>query len=104
VTTITAAQADNPFVGTPASIPMITKGGLNAITLSLANEYAKNKIRVNAVVSRRMTAQWNAVTPQPTLATIGLSRRWGTQIIGWPRRRGLAVRRRRSACPSTQTS
>jgi NAD(P)-dependent dehydrogenase (short-subunit alcohol dehydrogenase family) len=28
---------------------MITKGGLNAVTLSLANEYAKNQIRFNAV-------------------------------------------------------
>jgi NAD(P)-dependent dehydrogenase (short-subunit alcohol dehydrogenase family) len=28
---------------------MITKGGLNAITISLAAEYAKQKIRFNAV-------------------------------------------------------
>ncbi len=41
--------ADNPIQGSPASIPMITKGGLNAITLSLANEYAQHKIRFNAV-------------------------------------------------------
>jgi NAD(P)-dependent dehydrogenase (short-subunit alcohol dehydrogenase family) len=49
VTTITAALADNPIAGVPASIPMITKGGLNAITLSLASEYAKKHIRFNAV-------------------------------------------------------
>lgn len=49
VTTITAALADNPIAGSPASIPMMTKGGLNAITLSLANEYAKDHIRFNAV-------------------------------------------------------
>ena len=49
VTTITAALADNPILGVPASIPMITKGGLNAITRSLANEYAKEQIRFNAV-------------------------------------------------------
>ena len=49
VTTITAALADNPIAGNPASIPMITKGGLNAVTLSLASEYAKKKIRFNAV-------------------------------------------------------
>jgi NAD(P)-dependent dehydrogenase (short-subunit alcohol dehydrogenase family) len=49
VTTITAALADNPVADTPASIPMITKGGLNAVTLSLASEYAKNHIRFNAV-------------------------------------------------------
>lgn len=49
VTTITAALADNPIAGVPASIPMITKGGLNAITRSLASEYAKENIRFNAV-------------------------------------------------------
>jgi NAD(P)-dependent dehydrogenase (short-subunit alcohol dehydrogenase family) len=49
VTTITAALADNPIAGSPASIPMMTKGGLQAITLSLASEYAKNNIRFNAV-------------------------------------------------------
>jgi NAD(P)-dependent dehydrogenase (short-subunit alcohol dehydrogenase family) len=49
VTTITASLAENPIAGSPASIPMITKGGLNAVTLSLANEYAKSRIRFNAV-------------------------------------------------------
>ncbi len=49
VTTITASLADNPIAGVPASIPMITKGGLNAITISLASEYAKKHIRFNAV-------------------------------------------------------
>ena len=49
VTSITAALADNPIAGTPASIPMITKGGLGAVVLSLASEYAKKNIRFNAV-------------------------------------------------------
>jgi len=49
VTTITAALADNPMAGSPASIAMLTKGGLNAITVSLASEYAKSNIRFNAV-------------------------------------------------------
>jgi NAD(P)-dependent dehydrogenase (short-subunit alcohol dehydrogenase family) len=49
VTSITASLADNPIAGVPASIAMITKGGLNAITLSLASEYAKSNIRFNAV-------------------------------------------------------
>jgi NAD(P)-dependent dehydrogenase (short-subunit alcohol dehydrogenase family) len=49
VTTMTAALADNPIAGHPASVAMMTKGGLNAITLSLAMEYAKQHIRFNAV-------------------------------------------------------
>jgi NAD(P)-dependent dehydrogenase (short-subunit alcohol dehydrogenase family) len=49
VTSISASLADNPIAGVPASVPMMTKGGIDAITLSLANEYAKQKIRFNAV-------------------------------------------------------
>lgn len=49
ITTITASLADNPIAGISASVPMITKGGLNAITQSLASEYAKRNIRFNAV-------------------------------------------------------
>jgi len=49
VTSMSASLADNPITGLPASVPMMTKGGINAITLSLANEYAKEKIRFNAV-------------------------------------------------------
>lgn len=49
VTSISASLADNPIAGIPASVPMMTKGGIDAITLSLANEYAKQRIRFNAV-------------------------------------------------------
>ena len=49
VTTITASLADNPMADVPASIPMITKGGLDAVTRNLASEYAKQHIRFNAV-------------------------------------------------------
>ena len=46
---ITAALADNPIAGEPASLSMITKGGVNAGLRSLALEYAKEHIRFNAV-------------------------------------------------------
>jgi len=49
VTTITASLAENPMAGVPASLPMITKGGLDTVTRSLAIEYAKKNIRFNAV-------------------------------------------------------
>jgi NAD(P)-dependent dehydrogenase (short-subunit alcohol dehydrogenase family) len=49
VTSLTASLAEHPIAGLPASISMLTKGGLNAITVSLASEYAKNNIRFNAV-------------------------------------------------------
>ena len=49
IVSITAALADNPIAGIPASVAMITKGGLNAAVRSLASEYAKEYIRFNAV-------------------------------------------------------
>jgi NAD(P)-dependent dehydrogenase (short-subunit alcohol dehydrogenase family) len=49
VVTITGALADNPIAGVNASVSMITKGGLNTVTKSLAIEYAKDGIRFNAV-------------------------------------------------------
>jgi len=49
VVSITATIADHPLAVFTASIPMITKGGINAVSRSLAMEYAKQGIRVNAV-------------------------------------------------------
>lgn len=65
VTSITASLADNPIVGIPASIPMSTKGGLNAITLSLASEYAKDKIRFNAVAPGVVDTPLHKNNPEP---------------------------------------
>jgi NAD(P)-dependent dehydrogenase (short-subunit alcohol dehydrogenase family) len=49
VVSITAALADQPIAGINASVSMMTKGGLNTVTRSLAIEYAKEGIRFNAV-------------------------------------------------------
>ncbi len=49
VTSITSAMVEHPIAGVRASLPMLTKGGLEAITRSLAMEYAKEGIRFNAV-------------------------------------------------------
>jgi NAD(P)-dependent dehydrogenase (short-subunit alcohol dehydrogenase family) len=49
VVSITAALADRPIAGENGSISMITKGGLNSATQSLAIEYANDGIRFNAV-------------------------------------------------------
>src|ERR1700735_3865543 len=64
VTTITAALADNPIAGVPASIPMITKGGLNAVTISLAIEYAKRNIRFNSVAPGVVDTPLHRSTPR----------------------------------------
>jgi NAD(P)-dependent dehydrogenase (short-subunit alcohol dehydrogenase family) len=49
VVSIGATIADHPVAALTASVPMITKGGINAISRSLAMEYAKQGIRVNVV-------------------------------------------------------
>jgi NAD(P)-dependent dehydrogenase (short-subunit alcohol dehydrogenase family) len=46
---ITSTMVDHPIAGANSAVPMITKGGLQAVTRSLAMEYAKHGIRVNAV-------------------------------------------------------
>jgi NAD(P)-dependent dehydrogenase (short-subunit alcohol dehydrogenase family) len=49
VVNITAALVDQPRAAVPAGLAAVTKGGLNALTKSLAIEVAKSGVRVNAV-------------------------------------------------------
>ena len=46
---ITTSLVDHAIQGVPSVLASLTKGGLNAATKSLAIEYAKKGIRVNAV-------------------------------------------------------
>jgi NAD(P)-dependent dehydrogenase (short-subunit alcohol dehydrogenase family) len=70
VTTITASLAQNPIAGVTASIPMITKGGLEAVTLSLASEYAKSNIRFNAVAPGVVDTPLHDKTPRDFMKTL----------------------------------
>ncbi len=49
VIAVSSAMVEHPIAGVNASVAMVTKGGLDAITRSLAMEYAKEGIRFNAV-------------------------------------------------------
>lgn len=49
VVSITTTLAEHAIDGVPSVLAALTKGGLNAATRSLATEYAKRGIRVNAV-------------------------------------------------------
>jgi NAD(P)-dependent dehydrogenase (short-subunit alcohol dehydrogenase family) len=49
VISVTSAMVQHPIAGVNASLAMVTKGGLDAMTRSLAMEYAKEGIRFNAV-------------------------------------------------------
>ena len=49
IVNITATIAEQPVASLPAALAALTKGGLNAVTRSLAIEYASRGVRVNAV-------------------------------------------------------
>jgi NAD(P)-dependent dehydrogenase (short-subunit alcohol dehydrogenase family) len=68
VVNITASLVDQPFTGVKASVAMITKGGLNAITRSLAIEYAKQGIRCNAVAPGVVDSPMHQDEPKDALS------------------------------------
>lgn len=70
VITITAALARNPVRGFTASIPMITKGGLETVTQHLAMEYAKDGIRVNAVAPGVVDTPLHKSTPKEVMESL----------------------------------
>ena len=70
IVSITAALVDNPIAGVTASIPMITKGGLEAGLRSLASEYAKAHIRFNAVAPGVVDTPLHAENPKDFLKTL----------------------------------
>ena len=49
IVNITAALVDQPLASVPAGLAALSKGGVNALTRSLAIEVAKRGVRVNAV-------------------------------------------------------
>jgi NAD(P)-dependent dehydrogenase (short-subunit alcohol dehydrogenase family) len=70
IVSITAALADNPIAGVNASVPMITKGGIDTITRCLAIEYAKEGIRVNAVAPGVVDTPLHKDNPKDFLKTL----------------------------------
>jgi NAD(P)-dependent dehydrogenase (short-subunit alcohol dehydrogenase family) len=69
VVNITAALADQPIAGVNASVSMMTKGGLNTVTRSLAIEYAKESIRFNAVAPGVVDTPLHKDGPKDSLNT-----------------------------------
>jgi NAD(P)-dependent dehydrogenase (short-subunit alcohol dehydrogenase family) len=70
VVTITTSMVENPIAGVTASVPMITKGGLDAVTRSLASEYAKQHIRFNAVAPGVVDTPLHKNNPKDFLKTL----------------------------------
>ncbi len=70
IVNITTTLAEQPLKGVPAAMAALTKGGLNAVTRSLAIEYADKGIRVNAVSPGVIKTPMHSVDSHDFLATL----------------------------------
>jgi NAD(P)-dependent dehydrogenase (short-subunit alcohol dehydrogenase family) len=70
ITSITSPLADHPIAGVPATVAMITKGGIESASLNLAMEYAAQGIRVNTVGPGIVDTPLHANDPMDVLATL----------------------------------
>jgi NAD(P)-dependent dehydrogenase (short-subunit alcohol dehydrogenase family) len=70
IVSITAALVDQPIAGVPAALAALTKGALNAVTRSLAIEFASRGVRVNAVAPGIMKTPMNPEATHEALAKL----------------------------------
>ena len=70
VVSITTSIVDHPLAAVTASFPMITKGGIDAISRSLAMEYAPQGIRVNVVAPGVVDTPLHENNPKEFLRTL----------------------------------
>ena len=70
IVNITSTLVEHPIAGANSSVPMITKGGLAAVTRSLAMEYVKQGIRVNAVAPGVVDTSMHKDDPKEFLKTL----------------------------------
>lgn len=70
VVSVTSSLVKNPIGGVTASLPMITKGGLEAVVRSLAAEYAGDRIRFNAVAPGIVDTPLHASDPKEFLRSL----------------------------------
>ncbi|MFA5956842.1 SDR family NAD(P)-dependent oxidoreductase [Hyphomicrobium sp.] len=70
VVSITTSLVDHPIAGFNASVSMVTKGGIDAASRSLAMEYAKDGIRVNTVAPGIVDTPLHKDNPKDFLKTL----------------------------------
>ena len=70
VVAISTSLVANPIAGVSASVQMISKGGIEAMTRSLASEYAKEHIRFNAVAPGIVDTPLHKDNPKDFLKTL----------------------------------
>jgi NAD(P)-dependent dehydrogenase (short-subunit alcohol dehydrogenase family) len=77
IVNITAALAEQALKVVPAALTALTKGGLNAVTRSLAIEYADKGVRVNAVAPGVIKTPMHAAETHAFLASLHPMHRMG---------------------------
>jgi NAD(P)-dependent dehydrogenase (short-subunit alcohol dehydrogenase family) len=70
VVSISTSLVDHAFTAVPAALASLTKGGLNAVTRSLAIEYAGRGVRVNTVAPGIIRTPMNPEELHEMLATL----------------------------------
>jgi NAD(P)-dependent dehydrogenase (short-subunit alcohol dehydrogenase family) len=70
IVSITSSIVDHPLAALTASVAMITKGGIDAISRSLAMEYAQQGIRVNVVAPGVVDTPLHKNNPREFLRTL----------------------------------
>ena len=95
VVQVTTSLVDHAIEGVPSVLASLTKGGLNAATKSLAIEYAKRGIRVNAV------APGVIKTPMHPAGDARVARRPASRSATWARSRTSSTRSFISKAPAS---
>ncbi|MDX0455193.1 3-oxoacyl-ACP reductase [Sinorhizobium medicae] len=70
IVSITTSLVDQPMVGMPSALASLTKGGLNAVTRSLAMEFSRSGVRVNAVSPGVIKTPMHPVETHSALAAL----------------------------------
>lgn len=68
---------DHAVAGIPASAPLVSKGGVHALTKTLAAELASDAIRVNLVAPGMVRTPLHGDTPMDALGEVALLNRVG---------------------------
>ena len=70
IVSITTPMVDHPIAGLNASVAMLTKGGVEAMSKNIAMEYAKEQIRVNTVAPGVVDTALHKDNPKDFLKTL----------------------------------
>jgi NAD(P)-dependent dehydrogenase (short-subunit alcohol dehydrogenase family) len=70
IVSITTPLVEHPIAGFTASVSMMTKGGIDAVSRSIAMEYAKEGIRVNTVAPGIVDTPLHQDNPKDFLKTL----------------------------------